>query len=129
MSFDVVEHLPDIDAHFHEVWRILKPGGAYLFHTPNIFTNAVHETMKCRSFAWRRYHCSLQSAWGLKKRLQQHKFTNLQWLDIPPVTEARLERVNPAVRWLIQRVPWSQVPIWLQTNFHLIAYKPTSDII
>jgi SAM-dependent methyltransferase len=123
MSFDVVEHLPDIDAHFAEVWRVLKPGGVYLFHTPNIFTNAIHETIKCRGFAWRRYHCSLQSAWGLRRRLHRHGFTNLQWLHIPPVTEARLDRVAPVVRWLLRRIPWNSLPIWMHTNFHLIAQK------
>jgi ubiquinone/menaquinone biosynthesis C-methylase UbiE len=31
----VLEHVADPDAHFSEVWRVLKPGGAYCFRTPN----------------------------------------------------------------------------------------------
>jgi len=31
----VVEHLDKPDAQFHEVFRVLKPGGGFVFHTPN----------------------------------------------------------------------------------------------
>ncbi len=31
----VIEHVGDPDVLFHEVWRILKPGGVFIFHTPN----------------------------------------------------------------------------------------------
>lgn len=40
--FDVVvsrwvnEHLPDPESHFQEVYRVLKPGGKYVFRTPNL---------------------------------------------------------------------------------------------
>ena len=31
----VLEHVADPVAHFREVWRVLKPGAAYCFRTPN----------------------------------------------------------------------------------------------
>lgn len=33
----VCEHLDDPKQHLEEVWRVLKPGGAYVFRTPNRF--------------------------------------------------------------------------------------------
>lgn len=33
----VVEHLKNPDVQFQEVSRILKPGGIFIFHTPNVF--------------------------------------------------------------------------------------------
>ena len=33
----VLEHVSQPDAHLREIWRILKPGGCYVFRTPNRF--------------------------------------------------------------------------------------------
>jgi SAM-dependent methyltransferase len=33
----VIEHVQDIDIAFHEVHRVLKPGGYFCFRTPNLF--------------------------------------------------------------------------------------------
>lgn len=43
LSFDVLEHIPDVDTHINEVRRILKPGGFYLLQTPNKLTNVPFE--------------------------------------------------------------------------------------
>jgi SAM-dependent methyltransferase len=33
----VLEHVEDPSAHFQEIARVLRPGGAYVFRTPNLF--------------------------------------------------------------------------------------------
>ena len=72
-SFDVIEHIPDVDAHLAEAARVLKPGGRYLFQTPNKPVNALASTLIYRSFtAWRPYHCSLQTAGSLRALAGRH---------------------------------------------------------
>jgi len=51
LSFDVLEHIPDVNKHLHEVRRVLKPKGHYLLQTPNKWTNAVFETIRWKSFS------------------------------------------------------------------------------
>ena len=66
-SFDVIEHIPDVTAHMAEAARVLKPGGRYIFQTPNKPINALASTLIYRSFtAWRPYHCSLQTPGSLR---------------------------------------------------------------
>jgi len=39
-AVDVMEHIPDDAAAFREYARVLKPGGAFLMHTPRVQTDA-----------------------------------------------------------------------------------------
>lgn len=67
LSFDVVEHIPDIDYHFQSVIEILNPSGKYLFQTPNILSNSVIETIRAKGkMSWKQYHPSLQSSFSLR---------------------------------------------------------------
>ncbi len=68
LSFDLVEHLPDINDHFKEVWRVLKPTGKYLFQTPNILSNSLMVTIENKGLGWvgNPIHPSLQFPWTLK---------------------------------------------------------------
>jgi 2-polyprenyl-3-methyl-5-hydroxy-6-metoxy-1,4-benzoquinol methylase len=123
LSFDVVEHLPDINAHFKEVRRILKPKGKYVFETPNILSNAVFETILRKGFAWKVYHPSLQFSWTLKKKLLDAGFAKTEFLKLPPLSKYKIEQVPRFARWLFKSIPWKHLPIFLQTNFYVVAYK------
>jgi len=76
VSFDVLEHIPDTNMHLSEVYRILKPGGYYLFQTPNKLTNLPYCIVKDKSLTkWKTYHGSLQTKKSLIKKLSKNKFS------------------------------------------------------
>jgi ubiquinone/menaquinone biosynthesis C-methylase UbiE len=48
----VVEHVEDPSAHLTEIFRVLKPGGAYVFRTPNL----MHYVALVSRFTAHRFH-------------------------------------------------------------------------
>jgi 2-polyprenyl-3-methyl-5-hydroxy-6-metoxy-1,4-benzoquinol methylase len=50
-SFQVIEHIIDMDAYLNEIWRVLKPGGIVVFTTPNAAIR-LDPDMK----PWNRFH-------------------------------------------------------------------------
>lgn len=123
LSFDLLEHLPDVDAHLREVHRVLKPGGIYLFQTPNILTNSVYETVRSRGFGWRIYHPSLQTASSLYKRLQQAGFDDVRFVKISPVTGYKVAQLPRLLALMYSKVNWMRLPMFLQIGFWVIATK------
>lgn len=127
LSFDVFEHIPDTDRHLSEVRRVLKPGGAYLFQTPNMLTNIPFEILKEKSLTkWREYHCSLHSYWGLSKALSRHAF-DFDFYKIPVVTpffRKKLRRywgrLGPILLAVINP---DKFPFPLRTNFYVAARR------
>lgn len=128
LSFDVLEHLFEIDKHLSEVHRVLKPGGCYLLQTPNKWSNALFETIRNRSFSWRRYHPSLQTPRHLKNKLRQHGF-KCRFLKLNPVTPfflSKLPQWRPLL-WSAKHIPFTRLPLCMQTNLYVIAQKPVGD--
>lgn len=81
VSFDVLEHIPNLDSFLKkEIWRVLKPGGLFIFQTPNKYINIiwVYIDNKFNPFTtWWREHCSLQTYWSLKKLLKRTEFKEI----------------------------------------------------
>ena len=124
MSFDVLEHLPNVDQHLSEVRRVLKPDGYYLLQTPNKLSNAIFETLKCRSMTWKKYHPSLHSYGQLRRRLNRHDFS-FRCVKMNTMNEFAVNKIKRIglPGWLFTWIDFRHMPFRLQTNFYVIAQK------
>ena len=123
LSFDVIEHIPNIKEHLTEVKRILKPNGRYIFQTPNILINPIWETIQHRDLSWRNYHISLQSYWSLKSHFKSNNFTiiilkenvssTFLFLKVKKIFGGRLSNL------IIKSINF--LPLWFYPNFYAIA--------
>jgi 2-polyprenyl-3-methyl-5-hydroxy-6-metoxy-1,4-benzoquinol methylase len=128
LSFDLVEHLPDIRAHLREVYRVLDVQGRYLFQTPNILSNSIIETIDGKGFGWRKYHPSLQFPWTLKKKLLEAGFSEVKYVKIPPLSDYKLQRLPHPLRSIYKLMPWKHLPMFLQIGFYCVAHKSRATL-
>lgn len=127
LSFDVLEHISDVKGHLSEVRRILKTGGFYLFQTPNKLTNMPFEIIKSQSLTeYKKYHCSLQTFWSLKKLLTAHGFA-FTFVNIPIMNEFIEQKLynifGSTGVYLMQIVNIDKLPMLLRTNFYVCGEK------
>ena len=124
LSFDLFEHIAAIDKHVSEVRRVLRPGGYYLFQTPNKCSNIIYETLRTKSLQWRRYHPSLHSPGQLKRRMARHGFET-RFVKMNPInefTENKLRKLGP-LGHILRCVDFRRMPLVLQTNLYVITNK------
>jgi ubiquinone/menaquinone biosynthesis C-methylase UbiE len=96
VSFQVIEHVPDVPAFLAEARRVIKPTGWVMFTTPNrVLRLGPGES------PWNRFHLREYDAQGLVDALRQ-VFTNVQLLGVRASAEAEaieIARVQRARRW------------------------------
>lgn len=126
--FDVIEHIPDVDRFLkEEVFRVLKPGGLFIYQTPNKITNIPWEIVNQRSFTkWRSYHCSLQTLPSLKRLLQKAEFSEIKVEKFNVLTDHNKARVREKAGFIGTALLYTvnYVPLPLFTNFWGTAVKP-----
>lgn len=127
MSFDVLEHIPEVDDHVKEVARVLKSGGIYIMSTPNKYTNIPFEVIAQKSFTkYKKYHCSLQNYWQLSKLFKKHGF-DVEFIDVPVVNEFFLKKIyqhfGKIGLMLLKIIPMNHLAYFMRTNFYLVASK------
>ncbi|MCP4711069.1 MAG: class I SAM-dependent methyltransferase [Planctomycetes bacterium] len=124
VSFDVVEHLVEVEMHLAEVRRVLREGGYYLVGTPNKYCSGFFDTLRKRGFSWKQSHPSLQSWRGLRRRMERCGF-DCRFVKMNPVSEftlAKLKRYR-FLSWLVQRVNVAKLPLGWQSYFYLVGLK------
>jgi ubiquinone/menaquinone biosynthesis C-methylase UbiE len=124
LSFDLFEHIAEIDKHISEVNRVLHPGGYYLFQTPNRYSNIIYETLWTKSLQWRRYHPSLHSPGQLRRRMARHGFKT-RFVKMNPInkfTEKKLQKLGLLGK-ILRHIDFRKMPLVLQTNLYVITIK------
>jgi len=100
LSFDTVEHIPDIKLHFKEVKRILKKGGIYAFSTPHKYVDIIYNIHKIHKLFIG--HCSLQTRYSLRKISKEIGFSSISFRRIPyHVTKSLKERVPKGMKFTV----------------------------
>lgn len=125
-SFDVIEHIPDVDYHFKEVKRVLKKDGLYLFQTPNKITNIPWEIINQRHpTKWRSYHISLHTYGKLQRRVKNNGFEIIKFEKRDLLNEYNIQKVQKKIGKsgvkIVQLV--NKMPIYLTTNFWCVCKK------
>jgi len=124
LSFDLFEHIAEIDRHVQEVHRVLKPGGCYLFQTPNRYCNIIFETLSSMSLRWRISHPSLHTPGQLVRRLGRHGFET-RFMKMNTINEFTLKKLKRfgLIGTIFKHVNFRRLPVCLQTNLYVIAQK------
>lgn len=140
LSFDVLEHIPDTDAHLEEVRRVLRRPGYYLLQTPNKWTNIPVEALTfARKFGIRYVadafrppgHCALHSLGGLLRRLRRHGFA-ARAMAVPIVTPfflAKMRRLfGPPGTLAVRLIDPDRLPLAWRPSLYVEAAleEPTS---
>jgi SAM-dependent methyltransferase len=128
-SDQFIEHLhpDDVDRHFRLVWRLLKPGGSYIFRTPHAFHGPfdiseyfsdVAEGFHLKEWTYaelrRRLRAAGFSSWrgGLKRKGRYH--------ELPIGLFADYERM---IRWLPYRARRIAARVLLPRHIYLRAVR------
>lgn len=127
LMFDVIEHIPELEKFLAEqVFRCLKPGGKFIFQTPNKYFNIIWEIIHLRSFTeWREFHVSLQTVSSLKRMLKRVGFRRLGFEKRNIYTEHNVAKAKKALGFpgigLLKVV--SKLPLSFTPNIWGSAYK------
>lgn len=92
--FNVIEHIPQIDAFLSEVSRVIKAEGIIIVMTPNKPIDVIYETFKYKGLGWRKSHCSLRTISSLAQDLKTSGFHRIQFHRIDLKTDYYRGKAN-----------------------------------
>lgn len=127
--FDVIEHIPQVDDFLKaQVYCCLKPGGRFLFQTPNKYQNIIWEVINRRHpTKWKQYHISLQTVSSLTQILSQSGFTDIKLQKHQIITQHNLAKVQKKLGniGVFMLHCADRLPLRLSTNIWGSASKPS----
>ena len=117
LSFDLLEHIPDVIEHLGEVKRVLREEGKYFLQTPNRYTSIPFSIYKDRSFTkWKEYHPSLQTKRSLGKKFKKVDF-DVEFVKVDIYTEYFRNKLPKILKWIDPQ------KLGVVTNLYVIAEK------
>ena len=57
-----------------------------------------------------------------REYLTFHTKKKIEFINIPPISEYKLNKVPKLIGSLFKRVPWQYIPVLLQTNFWVVVH-------
>ncbi len=123
ISADVLEHIPQLDAHLAEVARVLPLGGRYFLKTPNRPLASAYYRLRDMHDAYF-WHPSMVSVGELRERCRACGL-QVRMLAQPHLTGAQLEKLpGPrALRPAAARLPLQHLPANLRPHLEAVATR------
>lgn len=127
-SYQFLEHLhpDDVDPHFSTIFRLLKPGGRYVFDTPHRFSGP-HDVSKFFGDSLDCFHFQEWTYRGMIDLLEAHGFTAAIIRKDFVIGNSLVKIVHQAIETAIQILPRSlrrKIASRLFLSVTLVAQKP-----
>lgn len=137
LSLDVIEHLPNVQAHLKSVNKSLNSGGIYVIKTPNkiweimYYKHYLLRGDKNKEHPWWTHHISLMTKQELNEELNSNGFRKVEFLRQKRLTKAQENKLKTIFPETIALIVGKFINLFLpilpiSLGFQLIAVAQNS---